>query len=602
MARLFRIIAIFIIVTLFERISAAHASTSLPAATAQPTPPLNIPALLHQAQVAAGYNPFVSAEVEFSALMTELTPYRPDMNMAEQETFSYLQSLLETQRGDIADAVARLKPLAREAHKVELQFYSILALIQIYTRQRDYFQGSYWLEYLNYLDEKITTPELRAISYLVTASTLNQFEQFEDGKRQAEIALQYATSAAQKCRATRLYLEANYYLGAATDTSRRALGLTDCAKADDKPDLGFIHLYSSLSYTLEHDYNGAMAYLRLYEKRINMSEYPWLAAMYHSVKGQIAYQLQARELARDHLQQAIQLADNLGQILPKIEAHKALAQLAEDRQDYKDALRHLKAWAESDKVYLNEVAVRELAINRARFESLAAQREINELNQENTLLKVQRQLTDQKLNNDRLLFACLLLSLLLLLRWAVGTRRYQKRLEIQAQTDELTQLANRHHFNFQAKHTLRYCQQNSRSLCLILLDVDRFKQVNDNYGHPTGDWVLKMVATEIRRHCRDNDLVARIGGEEFAILLAGCELPKALEIAERCRVGLTQINTSASGHDFSISASFGVTSSTTSRFQLDGVLKQADVALYKAKEDGRNQVAEFTADMNKNTA
>jgi len=128
---------------------------------------------------------------------------------------------------------------------------------------------------------------------------------------------------------------------------------------------------------------------------------------------------------------------------------------------------------------------------------------------------------------------------------------------------------------------------------MIMFDLDNFKSINDRFGHSTGDWVLKQVIAACKPICRKQDCFGRIGGEEFAILLHASDLSSATEMAERFRKHIAAIDTSENGHDFTVTASFGVTTTPLSGYVFDALLSNADQALYQSKREGRNRVSTF---------
>ena len=128
-------------------------------------------------------------------------------------------------------------------------------------------------------------------------------------------------------------------------------------------------------------------------------------------------------------------------------------------------------------------------------------------------------------------------------------------------------------------------------LSLMMLDIDHFKQTNDTHGHLAGDEVLREFATRIMSALREDDMLARFGGEEFCILLCGTEQSEALEIAERCRLVLVSQPFATSVGPLAISASFGVACLDHAlEPSAVGLIEQADQLLYRAKESGRNRV------------
>jgi diguanylate cyclase (GGDEF)-like protein len=166
-------------------------------------------------------------------------------------------------------------------------------------------------------------------------------------------------------------------------------------------------------------------------------------------------------------------------------------------------------------------------------------------------------------------------------------RRAMERLAL---TDPLTGLANRRHFDAQLARMLVQAGLDGREASLVLVDLDHFKQVNDRHSHSTGDGVLRLVAAEIARQSRVSDLPARIGGEEFAILLPDTALPEASTVAERIRVAVAQLDLGALAAGLRVTVSAGVAGSAADPAP-DAVLAAADAALYEAKRSGRNRVS-----------
>jgi diguanylate cyclase (GGDEF)-like protein len=152
--------------------------------------------------------------------------------------------------------------------------------------------------------------------------------------------------------------------------------------------------------------------------------------------------------------------------------------------------------------------------------------------------------------------------------------------------DHLTGAANRSRFQQLLEREQRAWRENGAPMSLIMLDIDHFKRVNDTYGHATGDLVLTCFADTIARAIRPADVLARLGGEEFAVLLPATGLSEAAEIAERLR-GLTADMRVKSPHgDLAITVSLGC---ATARLETD-LLRTADEALYTAKQNGRDRV------------
>lgn len=178
-------------------------------------------------------------------------------------------------------------------------------------------------------------------------------------------------------------------------------------------------------------------------------------------------------------------------------------------------------------------------------------------------------------------FSTALVSVLLFPR----LHKFQKHLEKAAQTDVLTKLSNRYHFDQQFSSYLKDIGLGTH-FALILVDIDHFKKINDDFGHLAGDKVLTEIGQVLKKSIRQNDLVARWGGEEFIILLKDCPRENAKIIAEKLCKTASEYNFKI---DRQVTVSCGMASSLGNE-QEDEVLSRADRALYNAKEKGRNRV------------
>lgn len=171
-----------------------------------------------------------------------------------------------------------------------------------------------------------------------------------------------------------------------------------------------------------------------------------------------------------------------------------------------------------------------------------------------------------------------------------GIEALNKKLEQMSRVDGLTGLFNRRFWDEQFQLEYKRVARSGKPASVIMLDIDHFKAVNDNYGHPAGDQVIKTLARIIRKSIRETDIAGRYGGEEFAILLPDTGARHARVVAERVRRLAESLTVQYEGMSINFTASLGIAEFHPT-FKDHGVwLEKADQALYKAKEGGRNQI------------
>jgi diguanylate cyclase (GGDEF)-like protein len=168
--------------------------------------------------------------------------------------------------------------------------------------------------------------------------------------------------------------------------------------------------------------------------------------------------------------------------------------------------------------------------------------------------------------------------------------RDELRQKLAAQTDELTGAANRRSVLERAEALLAGCRDRNLSAAVLLLDLDRFKSINDTFGHDVGDGVLRATARTFSEVLRKGDLFGRVGGEEFACCLPNTSPLEAIAVAERLRAAISKLCLMSPGGAICVTASVGVASTNRDGYDFAELMKAADAALYEAKARGRDRV------------
>jgi diguanylate cyclase (GGDEF)-like protein len=300
------------------------------------------------------------------------------------------------------------------------------------------------------------------------------------------------------------------------------------------------------------------------------------------VKGNLVrsefFSLSAYRRARS--ENVVQMMEKTSETMAKIK--RAQGNMA-SALDYYDINLALKKKVLDDQLHKN------LAYQRVKFDIQDKGNQLSLLEQKNKILSTEKQL-EQK-NNQNLLMLITLGAILMvvLLAWTLKIIRQKNLFRLSSQLDALTQLSNRGHF---VACGMQQFEKTQGDISVILFDMDHFKNINDGFGHASGDWVLKAVSARVTALLPKAEMLGRLGGEEFAICLPKFDTHQALALAESCRAAIAAIDSLPCGFAFPITASFGVASRGMRELkEFEDTLAAADKALYFSKTEGRNRVS-----------
>lgn len=172
----------------------------------------------------------------------------------------------------------------------------------------------------------------------------------------------------------------------------------------------------------------------------------------------------------------------------------------------------------------------------------------------------------------------------------LAMKEAKKMAEELSRTDELTGAKNRRAVKDEAQLLFNLARRYETHIAIVMLDMDHFKQINDRYGHVTGDQVLKSVATHIQANIREVDVFGRYGGEEFVLILPGMTLDNAAKAMERLRQCVAELRFDGPHDRFQATCSMGISAYDIRHTSFEDAIKDADLALYRAKAAGRNRV------------
>lgn len=534
---------------------------------------------------------------QFLVLINELNQYASELSSSQQHYLNYLNLYLLTYQGNLAEAITSSTALINSNADALLKFRTKLSLINIFAVSQSWTEGLTAVSSLLNELPLIKDNDKYTQGLLLIAIFYNQLGQYDLSLSYAKKVELSSKQGRVQCVAKSNIIKSSFELKQLTPTGpiiKHAISL--CRINKEHLYIGLINSYVAKAYLENQQQNKALEVLNSTLQDTLNTKYPRIIAEYYSLLAQAHWLNNNADLTKQFALKALANEKEEGTTVAKVLSYKLLFEVFQAQKDYELALLYHQKYAIADKLYYDETQAKHLAFQLAEHKSIEQKNKIALLKEKNLWLTTKQELTRANAENTRLIIMVLVLTLLVLTFWGYRLLRAHKRIKELAEYDALTGIFNRGHFTQIATNALRYCQSAGLELSVIVLDLDNFKKINDTYGHACGDWALKAAVDACKSIGRQNDIFARLGGEEFCILLTSCDSDAAYLRAEACRQAIADINTADSGFDFSITASFGVTDVKTSSFDLDKLLADADSAAYASKRGGRNQVSLFQSD------
>lgn len=464
-------------------------------------------------------------------------------------------------------------------------------LIMISAAEKDWSKGlTYLRQNIKFLP-KLKSREHYQNTLLVSILFYNQLKQYKLALKYSKFLTSETLSSKDNCLWYQLTLEAQFYTNQLTATDKRINNaINACQEANYNAASNIIRLYKAKIFLIDNQPSEAIALLLTYLEEINNIRYPMLIAEANNIIGKAYWELGDINSAEKHANEAKDTNKALTIIKQAADTYKLLFQIAKADENHQQALEYHEQYAKLDKANLDETKAKHLAFQLAEHQAFEQESQIKLLNEQNNALAAEQALAKTEAANKKLII--LSLALIILVLSVLGFRFYRahKRVKELAEYDPLTGIFNRGHFTHVTESALKYCKNAQQDLSLIMFDLDHFKKINDSFGHGCGDWALKETIKVCKSIGRQNDIFARLGGEEFCLLLTSCDKQAALQRAEACRKAIAEIDTNDSGFDFTVTASFGITDVETSGYDLEKLLADADSAAYASKHAGRNKV------------
>ncbi|MGA0586551.1 GGDEF domain-containing protein [Dyella sp. KRB-257] len=533
----------------------------------------------------------VSDNTGFRQLLVDLSARRAGMNDAQRWHLAYLQGWQDVYRGEYEASAAVLRKVLDGAPDPTLRFRARATLINPLAATHQYEPAYRELDRLLKDLPSIDDPAVRFQGIGEATQLLVAAGQADLATHYARLGVALEPQGISACQASYLLIMAMSSAHTLPpDDPGYEQGIDACVASDNLFWADAIRLIHAQTLIRLEQIRPALTILQRFQAEVASSGYgalthdwaaTWADALYRSGDLDGAYR-RARQSVPE------QLPAVPTPLLAR--AYQVLYEVAKRRGDMAEALDWHERYVDADKHYLDTVSASSLAYQRVKQEVDGKLRQLQKAEDSNRILQLQQALDRKAVQASRLSIILLLTVLASVVFWLVRLKRSQKRFMRLARHDGLTGIFNRQHFVEQAERMLAAAQREGSHLCLLLLDLDHFKLINDAHGHAFGDLVLKRAVAVCHDHLRNSDIFGRLGGEEFGILLPGVSLTTVRQRAEAIRSTIAATSDDEDTRGVVISASLGVASTEHAGYDLRQLLADADNALYRAKRSGRNRV------------
>lgn len=530
----------------------------------------------------------------FASLLNQIEAEAGSLSPKQRQLLAFLRAWQRNYSGEFDRAIIEFKSVIDHADDELLRTRAGAAMINAMAIARRYGEAYSYLDLLIERMPQINDLKARDQILHVAALLNNEAGQYDLALDYSTRLLNQSLGGRGECMARQLIVQTRYELDQLDPTGAEVnLALASCERNDEPIFANFVRVFVARRLIDRHQYREAAAMLGDKYDQIQATRYPRLTAEVDVLLAQAYFlagnitQAKAYALRVADKRVATEVTD------PLVSAYKLLYQIAAQQGDERTALSYHEKFADADRKNIDDVSARSLAYQMVRHQSIANRLQIETLNKQNQVLQLEQELGAKAAETSRLYIALLIAGLLLLFLWAFHTKRRQVHFRILSERDGLTQIANRPHFLDLSQRALDECRRTHQEAAAILFDLDHFKVINDRCGHAAGDHVLRKIASVCASYLQSNQYFGRIGGEEFAILLVGCDEDRAVGLAEMLRTAIRASDAGDVLDDRPVTASFGVTSTTKTGYEMNQLLACADEALYKAKREGRDRVARF---------
>ena len=543
----------------------------------------------------------VSDPEAFNQTIEQLNQHEKELSVFEKDELDYLSVFESIRQGEYPASIAALERIFSKTQSLRVKIRTRLSISNLYAFTGSYEQAFLSLKFVTEHIDNIQDIDLKRTVYRAMSNTYFLSNQYEVSLKFSQLLLELDDNDLSQCWG-KVYQASAKVRGHAGSITEEAINriINHCVDLGQLPISHLLRLtwVSSQveSMTKPYDLDRLDKYLGQLNKSSWLKELKLFKSMElleSSLKAQIYWMKGDEAEAELFAKQVMSSTSPLSGNEAEIGALKILKSITIAKNNHVLAYQYLSQLSEIEAAFKRENQMKQMAFMNVQHANLARELEFEQLSKANNLLKIQQKLDQHKATNQKLLVSLLLIVLLILAYVLYRMKLRHDELQTIAEMDHLTKVLNRKGLELQMTEMLADSKTLETEVHIAILDLDHFKVVNDQYGHLTGDWILKHVIYEVKRLLDSKMMIGRLGGEEFGLLCQGLSANEVDKRLEKIRVAIEALDCTESGHDINITASFGVTSTELSGYSEQMMLAHADLALYQAKSRGRNLVVRY---------
>ncbi|MCX7553807.1 GGDEF domain-containing protein [Marinicella sp. S1101] len=568
---------------------------------AQSNAPLSPTQLEIQNTLLAADDLKISDPEAFQEHLDKLKILSPQATPAQKEFIEYFELYQWIVAGDYNTAQNEYERFFEELSDTEVKIRTKATLANMSAISREYNQALIHLDYIISQVEDHPDKVIRSKINFVTANVYYLLDIYEMSQKYAQLVIHDELNDIYLCKASAIYLAAAFKDQQAVEQERLHQTIELCKNSNQTGYAMLLTLnwiQSEFEQSIERNdtanINVLKKLLQDQERLINATESKNLIGLKEMLLARIHFALGDDTLAQGHALLAIEGSNKTGNTLQVVESLHVLNQLALKSNDFKLAYEYMSQKSQVENEIYTDSKAKQMAYMSIKHNNLAKQLEIEQLNQSNQVLSLENQLTAETAKKQQLMLLLIFSLLMLLIVWTFKIKKRHDYFKHVSEIDHLTQVFTRKAFEEKTAEMLKACESKQKPLNVAIMDLDLFKNVNDQYGHLVGDWVLRQVILCCEEVIDQDILLARLGGEEFGLVSPGISELEMVALLEKMRAAIAQMDCSGSGAEFNITASFGLSSALSSGYHLPVLLTHADLALFEAKNRGRNQIVVYS--------